>query len=51
MHGDRKYVKDWAKRVEMYKTNGIEEGKNLIVSKDGIDTLELERLIKESICK
>lgn len=48
---DIKYRKNWESRVEQYRDIGVEEGKNLIVSRDGfdgsLDTLELEHLIEE----
>ena len=49
MLGDVAYAQRWAEKKELYKQHGIEEGKNLIVSKDsfngGIDSAEIKRLI------
>lgn len=53
MLGDKKYSRDWKQREKDYQENGIVKGKNLIISKDGLDgsldTLELEKLIEENL--
>lgn len=51
MLGDPGYRKRWLEKKELYLKHGIEEGKNLIVSEDGldksIDSNKIEELIKK----
>ncbi|RRJ25497.1 RNA helicase [Lachnoanaerobaculum gingivalis] len=48
MMEDSKYMRRWEKKKVFYKKNGIEEGKNLIVTYDehgSIDTEKIDRII------
>ena len=50
MMDDPKYKKRWEKKKTFYKKNGIEEGKNLIVTYDedgSLNSQKLEEIIKE----
>ena len=50
MMDDPKYKKRWENKKAFYKKNGIEEGKNLIVTYDksgSLDSQKLEEIIKE----
>lgn len=50
MMNDPKYKKRWQDKKELYKKNGIEEGKNLIVTEDldgSIDSDEIQKIIDE----
>lgn len=51
MLGDPGYRQRWNEKKEVYLKHGIEEGKNLIVSEDGldksIDSKQIEELIKK----
>lgn len=50
---DKKYKRDWEAKEQIYKENGIEEGKNLIVTKeyknDGFDSKNIEDIIKKEL--
>ena len=51
MMEDPKYKKRWEDKKALYKKNGIEEGKNLIVTYDeggAIDTEKIESIIQET---
>ena len=49
---DPTYKKRWEEKKKFYKKNGIEEGKNLIVTQDGpngsLDTAKIEKIIEET---
>ena len=52
MMSDSKYAKRWADKEKYYKKNGIERGKNLIVTEEfsgeGIDSDQIDAIIKET---
>ena len=50
MMDDPKYKKRWEDKKAFYKKNGIEEGKNLIVTYDvngAVDSQEVDRIISD----
>ena len=50
MMDDPKYKKRWLDKKALYKKNGIEEGKNLIVTEDkngSIDSEEVQKIIDD----
>ena len=49
MMNDPKYRKRWEEKKAFYKKNGIEEGKNLIVTYDENGTLDSQK-VDEIIC-
>lgn len=53
MMNDPKYKKRWEEKKAFYKKNGIEEGKNLIVTYDVdgmLDSQKVERIIQDVFC-
>ncbi|MGN0362471.1 MAG: hypothetical protein ACI4ET_06490 [Bilifractor sp.] len=50
MMDDPKYRKRWEEKKAFYKKNGIEEGKNLIVTYDeqgSLDSQKVEKIIED----
>lgn len=51
MMSDTRYVKRWNKKEKFYAKNGIERGKNLIVTEEfsgeGLDSYQINKMIKE----
>ena len=51
MMSNPKYAKNWEQKAKEYKANGIEENKNLIVTKEyegqGLSSQEIRKIIKE----